>query len=414
MTLNFNTTLLHGKLKGKTFLGETTTPIFQVNAFSHESPEKLERVFNNKAPGYAYSRIGNPTITAFENKIAELEHGIGAVACSSGMAAITMTLLNILSSGDEVIAASGLFGGTIDLFGDLSPFGITTRFVNHISVENIEPLITDKTKAVFGELIGNPALDIVDIEKVSAYLHEKGIPLIIDSTTATPYLVNPLDHGADIVVHSSSKYINGSGTAISGIIADSGKFNWSAERYPSFSGYEKFGRFAFLSKLRNGIWRNIGTCLSPFNAYLNNIGLETLGLRMENACTTATQLAEFFESVDGVTVNYPGLPSSSYYELANKYLGGKGGAILTIRTGSKESAFKLINALHIPLIATNIGDVRTLVIHPYSTIYAHASHEQKVNAGVFEDTIRISVGIEDAEDLIDDFKQAIDKTRSEN
>ena len=414
MTLNFNTTLLHGRSKGKSFLGETTTPIFQVNAFSHESPEKLERVFNNKAPGYAYSRIGNPTITAFENKIAELEHGIGAVACSSGMAAITMTLLNILSSGDEVIAASGLFGGTIDLFGDLSPFGITTRFVNHISVENIEPLITDKTKVVFGELVGNPALDIVDIEKVSAYLHEKRIPLIIDSTTATPYLVNPLNHGADIVVHSSSKYINGSGTAISGIIVDSGKFNWSAERYPSFSGYEKFGKFAFLSKLRNGIWRNIGACLSPFNAYLNNIGLETLGLRMEKACNTAKQLAEFFESVDGVTVNYPGLSSSPYYELANKYLGGKGGAIITIRTGSKESAFKLINALHIPLIATNIGDVRTLVIHPYSTIYAHASHDQKVNAGVFEDTIRISVGIEDAEDLIDDFKQAIDKTRSEN
>lgn len=412
ITLNFNTTLLHGKLKGRTFLGETTPPIFQVNAFSHESPEKLEKVFNNQAPGYAYSRIGNPTISAFENKIAELEHGIGAVACSSGMAAITMTLLNILSSGDEVIAASGLFGGTIDLFGDLSSFGIT-RFADHISIENIEPLITDKTKVVFGELIGNPALDIVDIEKVSAYLHEKGIPLIIDSTTATPYLVNPLVHGADVVVHSSSKYINGSGTAISGVIVDGGKFNWSAVRYPSFSGYEKFGKFAFLSKLRNGIWRNIGACLSPFNAYLNNIGLETLGLRMERVCSSAKQLAEFFDSA-GVTVNYPTLPSNPYRELANKYLGGRGGAILTIRTGSKENAFKLINALHIPLIATNIGDVRTLVIHPYSTIYAHASHEQKENAGVYEDTIRISVGIEDAEDLIDDFRQAIDKTRSEN
>lgn len=412
--MNFNTKLLHGNLKGKTFLGETTTPIFQVNAFSHESPEKLEKVFNNKAPGYAYSRIGNPTITAFENKIAELEHGIGAVACSSGMAAITLTLLGILSSGDEVIAASGLFGGTIDLFSDLSSFGITTKFVNHISVENIEPLITDKTKVVFGELIGNPALDIVDIENVSAFVHEKGIPLIIDSTTATPYLANPLDCGADIVVHSSSKYINGSGTAISGVIVDSGKFEWRSDRYPSLSGYEKFGRFAFLSKLRNGIWRNIGACLSPFNAYLNTIGIETLGLRMERICSTSKLLAEFFDSVEGVTVNYPVLPSSPYFDLTNKYLNGKGGAIITIRTGSKENAFKLINHLKIPLIATNIGDVRTLVIHPYSTIYAHADHEQKVNAGVFEDTIRISVGIEDAEDLIADFKQAIDKTRSEN
>lgn len=414
MTLGFNTSLLHGDKKGKTFLGETTAPIFQVNAFSHESPEKLEKVFNNKAPGYAYSRIGNPTVTAFENKVAALEHGLGAVACSSGMAAITLTLLNILSAGDEVIAASGLFGGTIDLFGDLGSLGITAKFVEHISVESIELLITDKTKAVFGELIGNPALDIVDIERVSGYLHERGIPLIIDSTTATPYLVRPLEHGADIVVHSSSKYINGSATAISGIIVDGGSFKWSSDRYPAFGEYEKFGKFAFLSKLRNGVWRNVGACLSPFGAFLNNIGVETLGLRMERACATAKQLAEFFEGEDGIEVNYPTLAASPYHELAEKYLRGRGGAILTIRTGSKARAFRLINELEIPLSATNIGDVRTLVIHPYSTIYAHATREQKEHAGVFEDTIRISVGIEDAQDLIADFKQAIEKDRSES
>ncbi len=407
--MNFNTTLLHGSFNEKTFLGATTTPIFQVNAFSHESPEKLEKVFNNKAAGYAYSRIGNPTVSAFEKTVADLEHGIGAVACSSGMAAITLTLLNILSSGDEVIAASGLFGGTIDLFGDLRSFGINIRFVNHISTENIEPLITDKTKAVFAELIGNPALDIVDIEDVSGFLHEKGIPLIIDSTAATPYLTNPIEFGADIVVHSSSKYINGSATAISGIIVDSGKFQWSKERYPSFAEYERFGKFAFLSKLRNGIWRNFGACLSPFNAYLNNIGIETLGLRMEQVCSGADRLAQFFDSVEGVEVNYPTLSSNPYSGLAKKYLKGKGGAIITIRPGSKEKAFRLINELKIPLVATNIGDVRTLVIHPSSTIYAHASPEQKKNAGVYEDTIRISVGIEDVEDLIADFKQAIEK-----
>lgn len=411
--MKFNTALLHGNFDGDAVTGATVTPIYQVSAFSHGTPEQLEKVFNNKAPGYAYSRISNPTVDSFEKRIASLEHGIGAIACSSGMAAVTMSLLNILSSGDEIITGSGLFGGTIDLFEDLKAFGITARFVKRVCTEEIEPLINENTKAIFAELIGNPALDIVDIESVASLAHKHGIPLIIDSTTATPCLIHPIDHGADIVVHSSSKYINGSGNAISGIIIDSGNFKWDASRYEFINTYKKYGKFAYLAKLRNGIWRNVGCCLAPMNAFLNTIGLETMGLRMERLCYNAYHLAQYLDSFEGIEANYPLLPKNPYSALAEKYFDGRGGAILTIRTGSKERAFKLMNNLKIPIVATNIGDVRTLVIHPASTIYAHSNEEQKVNAGVYEDTIRISIGIEDIEDLKEDFKQAIDKLREE-
>lgn len=405
--MKFNTSLLHGTADNLTY-GSTLTPIYQVSAFSHESAEQLEKVFNNKAPGFAYTRISNPTVDSFEKKLAALEKGIGAVACSSGMAAVTMSLMNILEAGDEIIAGAGLFGGTIDLFEDLEAFGIKTNFVRHVTAEEISPLINDKTKAIFGEIIGNPGLDVVDIKTVSELAHSKGIPFIADCTTATPYLINAADYGADIIVHSSSKYINGSGNAISGIIVDSGRFNWDFDRYKGLAPYKRYGKFAYLAKLRNGIWRNMGCCLAPMNAFLNSVGLETLGLRMERLCDNALKLSEFFEADGRVTVNYPALKSNPYYELVQKQFGGRGGAILTIRTGSKERAFKLINALKYAINATNIGDVRTLVIHPASTIYTHSSEEQKLNAGVYEDTIRISIGIEELDDLISDFKNAID------
>lgn len=406
--MNFNTELLHSRFDGDQATGATVMPIYQVSAFAHESPEKLEKVFDNKAPGFAYTRIGNPTVASFENRMSGLEKGIGAVSCASGMAAVTMSLLNVLSSGDEIIAASGLFGGTIDLFEDLSAFGIKTHFVDHISVEEIKPLLNENVKAVFAELIGNPALDIVDVDEVSAFLHSNGIPLFIDSTTATPYLIRPIEHGADIVIHSTSKYVNGSGNSISGVIIDSGNFDWDIGRYPVLEKYKKYDKFAYLSRLRNGIWRNIGACLSPMNAFMNSVGLETLGLRMERLCDNALKLSKFFDAVAGIDVNYPALPKSPYYELSQRLLGGKGGAIVTLRVGSKEKAFQLMNNLKLPLIATNIGDVRTLVIHPASTIYLHSSPEQREKAGVYDDTIRISVGIEDIDDLIDDFAQAIE------
>ncbi|MBP1561406.1 MAG: O-acetylhomoserine aminocarboxypropyltransferase/cysteine synthase [Oscillospiraceae bacterium] len=407
--MNFNTALLHESFSGDSATGATLTPICQVSAFAHESAEKLEAVFNSKAFGYAYTRISNPTVDAFEKRIAALEKGIGAVACSSGMAAVTMSLLNILQSGDEIIAGSSLFSGTIDLFDDLKAFGITTRFTDEVTAESVAELVTDKTKAVFTELIGNPKLNVVDIKAVAEAAHSRGIPLIIDSTTATPYLINPFDYGADIVVHSSSKYINGGGNAISGVIIDSGNFKWDTERYSGLKEYAKFGKLAYLAKLRGGIWRNTGCCLAPMNAFLNSIGLETLGLRMERLCDNALHLARFLKNVPDMEVNYPALEDNPYYELVKSQFGGKGGAILTLRAGSKEKAFKLINGLKYASVATNIGDVRTLVIHPASTIYTHSTEQQKVSAGVFDDSIRISVGIEDIDDLIGDFKQAIEK-----
>ena len=405
--MKFNTSLLHNAKFSDNAQGATLPPLFQVSAFACESAEQLEKVFNNKAAGYSYTRVGNPTVSAFESRIAELEGGIGAVACSSGMAAITAVLLNILESGDEVIVSTGLFGGTIDLFNDLKAFGIKAHFLETITYESVAAAANENTRAVFTELIGNPKLDVVDLDSVSKACKELGIPLIVDSTTATPYIIQPLKHGADIVVHSSSKYINGGGNSISGIIIDGGKFKWDKEKFPGLGEYAKFGPFSFISKLRNGLWRNTGGCLSPFNAFMNIVGLETLGLRMERCCDNALKLAEFFDLTDNIQVNYPALPSSPYYELVQRELSGKGGAIVTIRAGSKEKAFKLMDSIEFASVATNIGDVRTLVIHPASTIYTHNTEQQRISAGVYDDTIRISVGIEDIDDLIEDFRQAI-------
>ena len=406
--MKFNTSLLHGISSTNDYRGATLPPVYQVSAFACDSAEQLEKVFNNKAAGFSYTRVGNPTVGAFETRIAALEGGIGAVACSSGMAAITAVLLNILKSGDEVIVSTGLFGGTIDLFNDLKAFGINAHFLEDITYDSIIKAANENTRAVFTELIGNPKLDVVELDSVSKACKEKGVPLIVDSTTATPYIINPIKYGADIVIHSSSKYINGGGNSISGIIIDSGRFRWDKEKYPNMTTYLKFGPFAFISKLRNGLWRNTGGCLSPFNAFMNIVGLETLGLRMERCCGNALKLAEFFESLDNIEVNYPALPSSPYYELVQRELSGKGGAIVTIRAGSKEKAFRLMDSIEFASVATNIGDVRTLVIHPASTIYTHNTEHQRISAGVYDDTIRISVGIEDIDDLIEDFRQAVE------
>lgn len=405
--MKFNTQLLHGKGVGKYPDGATIPPISQVSAFAYETAEELEKIFDNKAPGYAYTRIGNPVVAEFERRVNDLEKGIGAVACASGMAAVTAALLNILGAGDEIIAGSGLFGGTIDLFGNFEALGIRTKFVRHITVEEIEPLITEKTKAVFGEVIGNPGLDIIDVRAVSEFLHDRGIPFIADSTTATPYLFQPIACGADIVIHSSSKYINGGGNSISGVIVDSGRFKWDVSRYPGLEKYKKFGPFAYLARLRNDIWRNMGGCLAPMNAFLNIIGMETLGLRMKTICSNARQLALAVNTLDGISVNYPLIPGNPYETLARQQFNGFGGGILTLRPGSKDRAYKLMNRLRYTLNATNIGDIRTLVIHPASTIYVHSTEAQRKAAGVYEDTIRVSVGIEDAEDLIEDFVSAI-------
>lgn len=407
--MKFNTALLHGGTHGDAATGATLTPIYQSSAFGQESAEQIEKIFHNQAPGFAYSRISNPTVAAFESRITYLEGGIGSVATSSGMAAITAAFLNILQSGDEIISTSSVFGGTLDLFRDLESFGIKVCFVDSITKDNLDKAVNEKTKAVFAETIGNPKLDVTDIKKSADLIHSYNLPFILDNTTATAYLVKGISHGADIIINSSSKYINGSSNSISGIITDSGNFKWTAERYPSMKEYVKFGKFAFIAKLRNDTFRNIGCCLSPMNAYFNTLGLETLSLRMERHCLNALRLAEFFENQVGVrAVNYPLLKSSPYFNTAISQFKGKGGGILTIRLYTKERAFAFINNLKYAVNITNIGDTKTLVIHPASTIYAHSAKEEQEKAGVYDDLIRVSVGIEDIDDLLEDFSDALE------
>lgn len=405
--MGFNTDLLHaGKIKDSK--GATLPPIYQSSAFEQETSEDLAGIFGGRKMGFCYTRVANPTVSAFEERINKLEGGLASVACASGMAAISMALLNILQAGDEIISSASLYGGSIDLFRDIEAFGIKTIYVKNNDWDEIEKSFTEKTKVVFAETIGNPCLDVTDIDKLAEIAHSHGVPLVLDNTTATPYLVKAIEHGADIVVNSSSKYINGSSNSISGILTDSGNFKWTKDRYPVLGEYLKFGKFAFVSKLRNGLYRNVGVCLSPLNAYLNIIGLETLGLRMDRQSDNAYQLAKWFEeNYKDIKVNYPGLESSDWHDVAKRVLKNGFGGILTIRVGSKERAFEIMNKLQIPFILSNIGDTKTLVVHPSSTISLHSTEKELEDSGVYDDLIRISVGIEDIDDLIADFKQAI-------
>lgn len=407
--MEFNTKLLHGKTVKDYPYGATIPAISQVTAFKYETAEEQENVFQHKAAGYAYSRVGNPTVAAFEQRINELEGGNAAIACSSGMSAITLGLLNMLCAGDEIIAGSGLYGGSIDLFEDLTKLGITTRYVRHVTPEEVEPLINEHTRLIYGEVIGNPGLDVMDVERVADLAHSYNIPLMTDSTTATPYLINPLKLGANMVVHSSSKYINGGGNSISGVIVDGATFKWDFDKFKALDGYRKFGPLAYTIRLRTDIWENMGSCLSPFNAFMNIVGLETLGLRMERICSNADRLAHALQQMKGInSVNYLTLEGNKYHDLVEKQFGAKGGGILTFRAGSKEKAYKILDNLQYVTKASNIGDIRTLAIYPSSTLYIRSTTEQREAAGVYDDTIRVSTGIEDADDLIEDFERAIE------
>ena len=405
----FNTRLLHGKTSKGYGQKEILPPISQVTAFEYESMEELEKVFAHKSMGYAYTRIGNPSVAAFEQKVNELEGGAGAICCSSGMAAITCAILAVCESGDEIISGKGLYGGTIDLSHDLEKLGIHTIFADRLDKESVRKLITPKTKLVFGEFISNPSLTVLDIPGTAKAAHEAGIPLFVDATTVTPYVARPLSLGADVVIHSTSKYINGGGNSVGGIIIDGGKFNWDFEKHTALAEFKKYRNLAFSVRLRTDIWENIGGCLSPMNAFLSYIGIDTLGLRMERICENAAALASALNEIPGIEVNYLTLPEHPFHEYVEKELNGYGGGILNFRVGSKERAFKVINSLKYALIASNIGDVRTLVIHPASTLYIRSSKEEMEAAGVYEDTIRVSVGIEDKKDLINDFVQAVKK-----
>lgn len=412
--MRFNTRLLHGRSITANPNGEILPPIAQVSAFRYESMEDLENVFRHKRMGFAYTRIGNPTIAAFEKKINELEGGFGAVCCSSGMAALTASILTVCSAGDEVIAGHGLYGGTIQLLHDLEKLGIHTVFADPLTAENVQSLITDKTALVFGELIANPSLAVMDVPAIAEVAHAVGIPLFVDATTTTPYVTRPLSLGADVVIHSTSKYLNGGGNAIGGVIVDGGKFPWNANKHPALAEFSGYGKAAFSVRLRTDIWENLGGCQSPFNAFLSYIGTETLGLRMERICSNADRLAKALAEIPGIAVNYLTLNDHPYHSYVESELNGYGGGILTFRAGSKERAFRIINSLQYACIASNIGDVRTLVIHPASTLFLPVPEAEREAAGVYEDTVRVSVGIEDPEDLVEDFSAAVRKAFEED
>ncbi|MBQ9014488.1 MAG: O-acetylhomoserine aminocarboxypropyltransferase/cysteine synthase [Firmicutes bacterium] len=411
--MKFNTKLLHSEVLESGEHGDILPPISQVTAFRYENMEELEKVFQHRRAGYAYSRIGNPTLTAFERRISDLEGGRGAVACSSGMAAITGALLAVCESGDEIVAASGLYGGTMDLLRDLEKLGIQTVFARRLDRPSLEKLITPRTRVIFGELISNPALDVMDIPEAAEAAHAAGVPLFVDSTTATPFLARPLSLGADVVIHSTSKYLNGGGNSIGGIIVDGQKFSWDFEKFGALTEFRKYGKMAFSVRLRTDIWENLGGCMAPVNAYLTHIGTDTLGLRMDRICENAARLAAALQELPGIQANHLSLPEHPCHEYVEKELGGYGGGILTFRAGSKERAFRIINGLRYAIIASNIGDLRTLVIHPASTLYINSSRQAREAAGVYEDTIRVSVGIEDADDLIEDFVRAVAKADGE-
>ncbi|MFZ5641237.1 MAG: O-acetylhomoserine aminocarboxypropyltransferase/cysteine synthase family protein [Bacillota bacterium] len=409
--MEFNTRLLHGNHQPDEKTGATTVPIYQSTSFRHKSAEELESIFSGTDYGYIYSRINNPTVDAFEKRMALLEKGVGAVACASGMSAITLAVFNLVEQGDELVSSAGIFGGTYSLFKSLADYGITARFAGNAAVESFAGQINDKTKLIFIETIGNPKMDVPNICALADLAHAHQIPLIVDNTVTTPYSIRPIEHGADIVVHSTSKLINGSGNSIGGIIVDKGRLPWSAEKFPKLHELRKTYAFlAYLAKLRKGLHRDMGACMAPFNAYLNCIGLETLGLRMERICSNAMELAGFLSRHPEVAwVNYPGLKDNPYHQIAAEQFGGKYGILLTFGVGSKERAFKVINNLKYAYNLANIGDIRTLVIHPASTIYTANSPEEKAIMGVTEDMIRVSAGIEDIKDLVEDFGQALDK-----
>jgi O-acetylhomoserine (thiol)-lyase len=358
--------------------------------------------------GYSYTRIGNPTVAAFEQQITRLEGGAASVACASGMAAITYALLNILSAGDEIISSTGLYGGTIDLFRQVERFGIHVCYVDLHDVSALEAALNEHTKVLFAETLSNPSLAVADIPMLAEIAHRHGIPLIVDNTMASAYLIQPLALGADIVVNSSSKYINGTGNSISGVITDACHFSWDTERFPMMKEVARMGKMGYTVRLRSDMLTNHGGCLSPQNAHLNLLGLETMGIRMERECSNAFALARHLSGYPGVTVNYPGLPGAPGHELAKRLMHNGFGTVLTIRLGSRERAIALMDSLKLVSIVSNVGDIRTMVVHPASTMALHSTPQELEGAGVYDDLIRISVGIENIGDLIADFDRALD------
>ena len=399
-------------------------PICQSTTYKYDSASHLGDLFDLKAPGHMYTRISNPTVDAVEKKIADLEGGTGAVLCSSGQAANLLAILNITSAGQNIVSMSSIYGGTINLFAvTLKRLGIEVRFVTpEMSDEEVASHIDENTRMFFGETIANPALVVFDIERYAKLAHAHGIPLVVDNTFATPVLCRPFEFGADIVVHSTTKYMDGHAQVVGGVVVDGGRFDWTAGgKYPeltepdaSYHGvvYTKdFGNEnAYFTKLRVQLIRDFGTPLAPLPAYLLNIGLETLALRMERHCANALKVAKFLEQNENVTwVNYPKLPGNSQFELAEKYLPlGACGVISFGVKGGREAAVKFMDSLRLAAIVVHVADARTSVLHPASTTHRQLTDEQLRIAGIGPGMVRMSVGIENADDIIADIKQALE------
>ncbi len=417
----FETLSVHGGLSPDPTTGARAVPIYQNNAYQFKNTEHAANLFALAESGYIYTRIGNPTVNVFEERVALLEGGVGALATASGMAAITLAILNIAEAGDEIVAASNLYGGTYNLLAVTLPkYGIHVNFVDPENPENFRTAITEKTKAVFAETIGNPSLRVLDIEKVAEIAHDAGVPLIIDNTFATPYLCRPIEYGADIVVHSATKWLLGNGTTTGGIIVDGGKFDWNSPKFPGFTtpdeSYhglvyaEALGAAAYIVKARVQLLRDFGPALSPVNAFQFVLGLETLHVRMKEHVANAKKVVDYLINHPAVEwVLYPGHQSHPDYELAQKYLpkGAGSMAVFGIK-GGKEAGAKLINAITLWAHVANVGDAKSLIIHPASTTHQQLDAEGLKAAGVSEDLIRLSIGIENVEDLIEDLEAAIE------
>ena len=403
--------------------GARAVPIYQTTSYVFENTQDGEDQFGLKKPGFIYSRLANPTWDVLEKRIAALEGGTAALATATGAAAISLSLINLAGAGDEIIAAPTLYGGTIELFTDtFRHLGITVKYADPDDPQSFAALITDKTKAVYLESLGNPAINIPDFEAIAEVAHKNGIPVLVDNTFATPFLFRPFEHGADIVLHSATKFIGGHGTTLGGLIVEKGDFDWEGsgrfeelvkpdESYGGLSFVKDVPGASFVTRVRAKYLRDLGASLSPFNAWLLIQGLESLSLRIERHVSNAQKVADFLENHPKVTkVNYPSLPSSPYYKLAQKYFPKGTGSIFSFELqGGREAARRFIDAAQIFSDLANVGDSKSLLVHPASTTHQQLNDEALKAASITSGTIRISVGLENVDDLLDDLKQALDK-----
>ncbi|MCF6248574.1 MAG: PLP-dependent transferase [Desulfobacula sp.] len=411
--LRFDTRILHGPGHEKDVHNSIRFPIYAGVAFGFESAQDMEDAFLHRKPSHAYSRITNPSVQLFEQTLTQLENGLGAIALSSGMAAITNALLALLNTGDTIIASKYLFGNTRSLLEEtFKGFGIQSKLVDVNNEKELENAIDEHSRVIFCETITNPQMNVSDCSLISKVAKKHNLIFVVDNTVTTPYLFNAKEHGINVVLHSTTKYISGGATSVGGAIVDLGNYDWTL--IPALKKYHNHTRFAFLSRLRKEVYRNFGSCMSPQAAYLQTLGLETLSLRISKSCDNALFIAQCLEKNTKIkSVNYPGLESSDFYHLARAQFNnieGKGfapGGVISFELGNRDEAFNFINHLHLVKRATNINDNKSLIIHPASTIFSDFSSKDKKEMGVTDNLVRLSVGIEDVKDLMDDIDQAL-------